>query len=347
MRTRVFICVTATFGASACIPTISDDVATVQKPRLVAVAATPAEAVPGANVALSALVAMPPGTTRPGVDWELCVERKPLTELGSVSPDCLHPGETDGAVSDPIGRGYAVATAVPRQACSLFGPNPPPPKAGETGGRPADPDPTGGYYQPVIAFLAGAPTLGSIRLSCGVAGLTPDQTTEFGNRYRINENPRIATLRLGAGTVVPESGMGDAPAVRRGATVTLTSEWAACPRKSVCGDGICGEREDASSCPDDCPSGASKGCTGAETYAWFDSTANEIVDRREAITVTWYSTAGDFSERLVGVAESDPDTPRTQTSWTAPKTAGEQTLWAVIRDDRGGASWTAYTLHVE
>jgi hypothetical protein len=115
----------------------------------------------------------------------------------------------------------------------------------------------------------------------------------------------------------------------------------------VCGDGICGEREDASSCADDCPAGVGKGCTGAETYAWFDTASERIVDRREGIGVTWYSTAGEFTERRVGVAESDPDTPKTATRWTAPAMGGEQTLWAVIRDDRGGVSWSTYRIRVE
>jgi hypothetical protein len=91
-------------------------------------------------------------------------------------------------------------------------------------------------------------------------------------------------------------------------------------------------------------SSGSKGCTGAETYAWFDMNAGAIVDRREAIAVTWYSTAGDFSDRRTGVSETDRDEARTETTWTAPAKAGTETLWAVIRDDRGGVSWQSYRI---
>jgi len=341
------LCVSVTLiSASACIPTITDDLATVGKPRLLAVATTPAEATPAASITLRALVATPPGARAPAVDWELCLDRKPLTELGAVSPACLDRAG-DAAVEESAGRGDEVTSSVPRDACSLFGPNPPPPKPGETGGRPVDPDPTGGYYQPVIAFLASEPTLGAVRLNCGVPGLTPDQRVEFGNRYRINENPRVDMLQMGASDVLPPDDTADAPSVRRGSVIKLTAEWAACPRKAVCGDGICGEREDATSCAADCPAGTSRGCTGAETYAWFDVAADRIVDRREGIAVTWYSTAGDFSERRTGVAETDADEPSARTTWTAPAKTGEQILWTVIRDDRGGVSWNSYRVRVE
>ncbi|HEX3594926.1 MAG TPA: hypothetical protein VHU80_07490, partial [Polyangiaceae bacterium] len=151
--------VVASAFASACIPTITDDLATIAKPRLLAVATTPAEAAPATSVALEALVAVPPDARSPAVSWELCLDRKPLTELGAVSPACLDRG-ADAAIEQSAGQGQEVASAVPREACSLFGPNPPPPKPGETGGRPADPDPTGGYYQPVVAFLGNEPVLG-------------------------------------------------------------------------------------------------------------------------------------------------------------------------------------------
>ncbi|HEX4335615.1 MAG TPA: hypothetical protein VH062_06845 [Polyangiaceae bacterium] len=345
MRHALLVAAAGFMSVSACIPTVTDDLATVARPRLLAVATTPAEAAPAAAVTFTALVAAPPDVRTPAVDWELCLDRKPLTELGAVSEACLGRG-ADGSVEQTAGRGDEVTGAVPREACSLFGPNPPPPKAGQTGGRPVDPDPTGGYYQPIVAFLADAPTLGAVRLNCGVPGLSPDERVEFGSRYRVNENPRIDTLRLDGSTVLMPDGDSASVSLRRGTTVTLKAEWASCPRKSVCGDGICGEREDATSCADDCPAGVSKGCTGAETYAWFDAVADQIVDRREGIAVTWYATAGDFSERRTGVSESDPDEARAQTMWTAPSKAGADVVWAVIRDDRGGVTWSTYRIDV-
>lgn len=334
-------------AASGCIPTVTDDLSTVEKPRLLAVATSPAEAAPGAAVTFSALVAVAPGARRAPVDWALCVDRKPLTELGAVSSACLHPGESDASTVEFVGRGDEIPSAVPRDSCSLFGPNPPPPKnPTDPGGRPVDPDPTGGFYQPVLAFLSGEPALGAIRLSCGIPGLSPDQRVELGNRYRLNENPRLDSVMLGDGTEVLVDAAAEPVAVSRGAKLTFRAEWAACPRKSVCGDGVCGEREDVTSCPDDCSAGASNGCTGAETYAFYDASADKVVDRREGIAITWYSTGGDFSSRRVGVAEGDPDSTRVETKWTAPSTAAEHSFWAVIRDDRGGVSWTTFRLRV-
>jgi hypothetical protein len=347
MSTRALLVGLASLSLGACVPAVDDDLATIEKPRLLAVQATPAEAGPLATVTFTALVAAPGEARRRSVDWVLCLDQKPLTELGPVSPACLDPA-AEASVAEPIGRGDEVMAEVPREACTLFGPNPPSPEnPGEPGGRPADPDPTGGYYQPVIAALGGAgQTLGAVRLNCGVPGLTPPQHVEFGDRYRINENPRIEALRAGDGIVPPDDSEGAPIEVAAGSATVLEAEWASCPRESVCGDGICGEREDATSCADDCPAGASKGCTGAETYAWFDPAVGEIIDRRESIVVSWYATAGEFEERKTGVSESDPDEPRTGTSWVSPSQSGEHRLWLVIRDDRGGVSWRSYRVSV-
>src|SRR5262249_6646500 len=112
MRTRIVTSIVAALGASACIPTITDDLSTVHNARLLAVATVPAEAAPVAKVTLTALVAVPPGARRSAVEWELCNQRKPLTELGAVSPACLQLGEGDGAVFEIVGRGDDVDTLV-------------------------------------------------------------------------------------------------------------------------------------------------------------------------------------------------------------------------------------------
>jgi hypothetical protein len=332
----------------ACVPAVDDDLATVERPRLLAIQATPAEALPGATATFAALVAAPGEGNHRAVEWVLCLDQKPLTELGPVSPACLDPA-AGASIVQPIGRGDEVMSEVPRDACSLFGPNPPPPEnPGEPGGRPADPDPTGGYYQPVIAAIGGADqTLGAIRLNCGVPGLTPEQHVDFGTRYRVNENPRVDVLRTEDGAVVAPDDSENAPIeIGAGSATILEAEWASCPREAVCGDGICGEREDATSCAEDCPAGASRGCTGAETYAWYDAALGEIVDRRESIVISWYATAGEFEHRKTGVSETDADEPRTRTTWTSPSKPGDYRLWLVIRDDRGGVSWRSYRVSI-
>ena len=67
-------------------------------------------------------------------------------------------------------------------------------------------------------------------------------------------------------------------------------------------------------------------------------------ERREGIVVSWYASAGTFSERRTGVSEADPDQSQTETEWTLPDQPGPVTLWSVIRDDRAGSSWTQYQI---
>ncbi len=55
-----------------------------------------------------------------------------------------------------------------------------------------------------------------------------------------------------------------------GETVTLHATWAACPTTPICGDGICGIDETATSCPADCTNPL--GCTGSEQYLVLDPT---------------------------------------------------------------------------
>ncbi len=348
--------------APACVPNIEDDLATVSAPRVLAVRARAtsngtttgtAEVAPLASAVLDALVAAPDGTPVPAPEWELCTARKPLTELGPVNAACLT-RTSDRAVESALGRGDAVPVTVPRDACSLFGPNPPPPTANGPAGRPVDPDVTGGYYQPVVAFLGDADTsLGMLRLDCGLpVGVAQDALVDYGKRHRPNENPAIERLELVgdvAAAVAVDGGTSSPTPVKRGQRVTFRVTWAACPRSPVCGDGQCsaGETHDANGCPEDCPPEGAKGCTGAETYAFYDARTHTVVDRREGITVSWYATSGEFDAQQTGVSETDPDTPSNENGWTSPATLGDVLLWAVLRDDRGGVGFETYRLRVE
>ena len=83
---------------AACIPDLPRDQGLVTAPRVLAVRAVPAEAPPGARVELSALVA---GAPADGLEWALCVARKPLTELGPVAQECID-GFAAGGRSIPI-----------------------------------------------------------------------------------------------------------------------------------------------------------------------------------------------------------------------------------------------------
>ncbi len=68
----------------------------------------------------------------------------------------------------------------------------------------------------------------------------------------------------------------------------------------------------------------------------------------EQIWVDWYSDVGDFTEdaRLLFDAQKgrNDDTP---VKFHAPKFVADGTVWAVVHDNRGGASWTSVPIHVK
>jgi hypothetical protein len=325
----------------ACVPEFDDDLSRVTEPRIIAIRATPAEAKPGEAVALSALVAG--GNEGAAPRWLTCVERKPLTELGPVSSECARWQSAAADALVDLGSGSSVTATVPADACRLFGPTRPEPKPGEPAGRPVDPDPTGGWYQPFAVGLpdSNASAVGAVRLSCPLPGVTPAQSVEFTERYRRNENPAFESLSV-AGTA---TNPGAATRVPRGATVALSAAWPACPSTSTCGDGICGELEDRGNCADDCTE--PRGCAGGETYAWFDPESRRIVARQETMRVSWFATAGQFAEERTGRAETEATVSSVDNAWTAPAEPQNVSMWLVIRDDRGGQSWTELTIEVE
>jgi hypothetical protein len=172
----------------ACTPSLDDDAARADFPRVLAVRAEPAEAKPGEKVQLRALAT--DGTV---IDWSFCVARKGLSETGPIAKECL-------AYPDELlrfGSGATASATLPRDACRVFGPDPP---IGKTGGRPADPDGTGGYYQPGLA----ADAVFSIRVRCNLAGATQAQTSDFETRYRENVNPEISEITINGASISDE-----------------------------------------------------------------------------------------------------------------------------------------------
>ena len=88
------------------------------------------------------------------------------------------------------------------------------------------------------------------------------------------------------------------------------------------------------------------GCGGAEHYAYFDPVTLIPTEAREAISIAWYATGGTFDAARTGRASGDSARDSDNT-WTAPATPGKHTLWLVLRDDRGAASWQALTVEVD
>jgi hypothetical protein len=347
MVTRALLLAGLGAALLGCTPELDDRSFLVSGPRLLAIAASPAEAAPPAAVSFQALYVDASGARAAGeLDWAYCVDRKPLTDDGTVSPSCVQ-ASGDGLV--PFGSGPSASGALPQDGCRLFGPDSPQAIGDQPAGRPVDPDPTGGFYQPVrLRVRDGGDTyaIGAARLTCGVGGATQDVAAELSHRYRLNESPAIASLTLvrktGSVTVTPDA---SGAQVTRGEEVTLKVTWAACPTTSACGDGVCGIDEDVTGCAGDCAK--PKGCTGAEQYVWFDPATRTVAERREAIRIDWFATAGTLGDDTSGRDESEAGSSEVGNTWTAPDKAGDARLWVVVRDDRGGVGWEGYRIAVE
>jgi len=332
-----------------CVPTFDDNLPLIDKPTLLAVQVEPAEVAPGKDVQLSALVGTPKlNSVAPKLSWGLCIARKPLTELGPFNPVCIHaPSQAPKDLID-LGTGAAVTATLPKDACRLFGPSLPEPMNGEPAGRPVDPDPTGGFYQPVSVTLleSGVTSMGSVRIYCPPSGLDQEQAVAFNSQYRNNQSPSLDALsaRTESGESLQIPDEPDALLVLPKQVIHLEASWQACPRSALCGDGVCGAGEDKNNCADDCTT--AKGCTGAESYAWFNPDSRIVETRHESIRVSWFSTAGRFEDAVTGREEDEFAQTTTGDVWTAPEEAGSVRVWAVIRDARGGQSFRSFLVTV-
>lgn len=187
-------------------------------PRFLAVKSEPAEATPGTRVSLAALMVDPAGpVTAVAPAWAFCLVDRPAADDNTVSSRCASADAPDlrpfPGGADPL----TAAAELPAQGCQVFGPEPPPPPPGEPPLRPADPDSTGGYYQPVrLGWPEDGPVaFGQVRLSCALPSAPLEVAREFRARYRANQNPRLDGLSVGAAVVAP------------GERVALTAQWSA------------------------------------------------------------------------------------------------------------------------
>ena len=349
MRVKLAVSWSLLAAVSGCVPTFDDNLPLIDKPTLLAIQAEPAEAAPGKDVQLSALIGTPEANGAiPELRWGLCIARKPLTELGPVNSICIQaPSGREKQIID-LGSGLTVTATLPMDACRLFGPSLPEPMNGEPAGRPVDPDPTGGFYQPISATLRdpAVTSMGSVRIFCPPSGLDQEQAASFNSKYRNNQNPFIDQLsaRTESGEILPIPDEPDALSVAASQVLRFEASWRACPHSAVCGDGVCGAGEDKGNCGDDCAT--PKGCTGAEDYAWFNPDARTVETRHESVRVSWFSNAGRFEDAVTGRDENEFDETTTDDVWTAPSIPGTVRVWAVIRDSRGGQSSRSFLLTV-
>ena len=166
-----------------CAPELGGDPAAVPEPRILALQAHPAEARPGDPVTLTALVAIPPGQAPFEAALAWCVVARSVAENRVASQACLV-GEAAAL------RPTDVEATLPAEGCALFGSEPPPARPGEVPRRPADPDATGGYYQPVwVALADGTTGVGRVRLRCALPGAPAPVAMRFAAEAVPNENP--------------------------------------------------------------------------------------------------------------------------------------------------------------
>jgi hypothetical protein len=190
---------------AACETSLDQRLAIVKEPRVLAIVSEPAEVKPGAQASYTALVASPDGPVTDVPIWALCTAPKAPTEDNVVSAACTN----DPNALQPI----AAATAtVPMNACMQFGPDVPP-----GGFRPRDPDPSGGYYQPVLADEPGAAlAFGFTRITCNLPTAPPDVAHDYQTMYVANANPTLLPLAIAGAT--PSD-------IAAGSDVTLIASW--------------------------------------------------------------------------------------------------------------------------
>jgi hypothetical protein len=198
---------------------------------------------------------------------------------------------------------------MPGTACVNFGPLAPPSKNGTL--RPTDPDTTGGYYQPLRLDLETeqgiSETIARERVRCDLAGASLLLSQAFRARYTANRNPVLAPI---------QAFVDDVPvafdAIPAGSRVVLRAGWS-----------------------EDSP----------EIYPVFDPMSQTLSDRREALWVSWYATAGRFDDSTTGRSEADP-VLSSDNRWRAPEEAGSYYLWLVLHDSRGGTDFGTYVVTV-
>lgn len=284
----------------ACTPDLGHPASLITSERLIAVRAEPPEAGPSDTVRYTSLVVSPAGAvSQPSLLWSLCKLRRPVDQNTPVSQACLTDALTASAQGDQV------SIRMPSAACVSFGPLAPPSTSGTL--RPTDPDPTGGYYQPIRLDLPGQQAIVRERLHCDLAGASLPLSQAFRARYTLNQNPRLLAL---------SAFVGDSPvsldAVPGGQRIRLVASWS----------------------PE-----------SAETFPVFDALAQSLTDQREALWLSWFTTAGDFDDFTTGRDADDP-AAWAENAWRSPAQAGPVLLWLVLHDSRGGTDFAGYTLTV-
>lgn len=363
MRTYLSLAFLLTLAFGACKPEFAERPSEVQNYRVLALQAEPAEWLrildPDTGVAkpatYRALVVNPLGSVgNPDLDWSFCTLPTPLTELNDVNIACF---QNDPKFTVNIGKGSETSAAVPENACRQFGPDIPE----DQSFRPADPDVSGGYYQPIRVIYRPTPdqvvpAIGKVRIRCGLPGASQSQISQFNRNYHRNDNPAIESVAalLPAGPQVLKALEVDPAAeplpLGPGQVVTLRVSWPSCPVSDTCGDGYCGPTETkekgAGECEQDCK--VEKACGGAERFLMFSLETRQLTVEREVMRASWFAAdgAGSFRDDRTGRDGGDLTT-FSDNEFTAPTTPGTYPIWVVLRDSRGGVTWQSLRVRVQ
>jgi len=282
---------------AGCEDALDQRLAIVDRPRVLAITSEPAEVKPGESATLTALLAGPEGPLSNVPAWALCDAPKPPTVDNAVADGCVADQVT------PLGDGASITVTIPTDACRTFGPD-----VASAGFRPRDPDPTGGYYQPIRAAVPALPALdeafGFTRITCNLANAPGDVAQQYKTAYVANAKPMLLPLTIDGAPATSAS----PPA---NADVTLSVGW---PADAV------------------------------ESYLYYDQTSQTLITRREAMRVSWFATAGALAVDASAVGEDDAASS-VSTTWHTPA-AGPAYLWVVLRDSRGGLATASYAVTV-
>jgi len=166
---------------AGCSDALDQRLAIVDRDRVLAITSEPPEVTPGNAAVLTALVGSPTGTLGEAPAWSLCTAPKPPTEDNAVADGCLADQVT------PLGTSPTLTATIPVDACRTYGPD-----VTSTGFRPRDPDPTGGYYQPIRAAVPSIDlAFGFTRITCDLANAPGDVAQQYLETYVANANPTL------------------------------------------------------------------------------------------------------------------------------------------------------------
>jgi hypothetical protein len=282
----------------ACAPDFDDRPYLLEHARLVAVIADPPEARPREAVTLTPVVAGP-GARNLQPTLRFCVEPTAPADPRPVAESCV---AGHGLPLDESGES-AVGT-IPGDACARFGPDP---ASGEL--RPADPDATGGFYQPVVATGLPEPSVTRVRIQCPLPDVSADLARDFAEQYVPNRNPELLTLELlvdGVARPVESS-------IRAGRPNHLRVTW----------------------------SGGS-----VEDYARIAPDGTAIERRTESLRVSWFTTSGLLGSSATG-PEAATNPASSSNTFIPDSRNGQTDLWVVLQDSRGGSAAQHWRLRVD